>query len=310
VKALLALGAAIAAVVSLATSVAPASRARAGADCSLTSTGLPPLTDMQQRRYHGFRGGLYPNGLNRPPKAYLKKGIAASRRVRPINGKIVLLSVGMSNASAEFITFKRIVDRDPTKNSDVVVVNGAQDGYDAKRVRNQPAYWDTVDQRLIAAGVSAEQVQVIWLKEAIAGESRRFPRDARALQADLRVIIRTAKARYPNLRIVYLSSRTYGGYAVTGLNPEPAAYDSGYAVRGVVQDRIKGKLTGPWVAWGPYLWTDGLAGRSDGLVWTCDDVAEDGTHPSASGSLKVANLLSNFFRSDPTAKRWFVSRPG
>src|SRR4051794_38320904 len=72
------------------------------ADCSLTSTGLPPLTDMQQRRYHGFRGGLYPVGRNRPTKAYLNKGLAASRRVRPIGGKIVLLSVGMSNASAEF----------------------------------------------------------------------------------------------------------------------------------------------------------------------------------------------------------------
>jgi hypothetical protein len=280
------------------------------ADCSLTSTGLPPLTDMQQRRYHGFRGGLYPAGLNRPSKAYLKKGIAASRRVRPINGKIVLLSVGMSNASAEFATFKRNVDRETTKNPQVVIVNGAQDGYDARRVRAQPVYWDNVDQRLAAAGAGPEQVQVIWLKEAIAGETRRFPKDARALQADLRAMIRTMKLRYPNLRLVYVSSRTYGGYAITGLNPEPVAYDSAYAVRGVIQDRMKGKLTGPWVAWGPYLWTDGLAGRSDGLVWTCDDVAEDGTHPSPSGQQKVANLLSNFFRTDPTTKRWFVARPG
>ena len=80
--------------------------------------------------------------------------------------------------------------------------------------------------------------------------------------------------RYPKLRLVYLSSRTYGGYAITGWNPEPAAYDSGYAVRGVIQDRISGKLKGPWVGWGPYLWTDGLAGRSDGLQWTCDDVED------------------------------------
>jgi hypothetical protein len=118
------------------------------------------------------------------------------------------------------------------------------------------------------------------------------------------------KARYPNLRLVYVSSRTYGGYAITGLNPEPAAYDSAYAVRGVIQDRMKGKLGGPWVGWGPYLWTDGLAGRSDGLVWTCEDVAEDGTHPSPSGQQKVANLLSNFFRTDPTTKRWYVARSG
>ena len=73
------------------------------------------------------------------------------------------------------------------------------------------------------------------------------------------------RIRYPKLRLVYLSGPNLGGYAITGLNPEPAAYDSGYAVRGVIQDRIVGKLKGPWLGWGPYLWTDGLLGRSDGL---------------------------------------------
>ena len=29
---------------------------------------------------------------------------------------------------------------------------------------------------------------------------------------------------------------------------------------------------------GPYLWTDGLAGRRDGLTWACEDVLEDGMH--------------------------------
>jgi hypothetical protein len=194
-------------------------------------------------------------------------------------------------------------------NSSLVVVDGAQDGYDATRVVARPTYWDTVDSRLIAAGVSAEQVQAVWLKEAIAGEHRPFPRDARALQKALRTIVKTIKLRYPNVRLIYVSSRTYGGYAVSGLNPEPAAYDSGYAVRGVVQDRIRGKLKGPWVGWGPYLWTDGLSGRSDGLVWTCDDVQEDGTHPSHSGVQKVVNLLTTFFKTDPTAKRWYVAKP-
>ena len=169
-------------------------------------------------------------------------------------------------------------------------------------------YWDLVDERLIEADVSANQVQAVWLKQSIAGEDRRFPKDAKALQADLRAIVRTMRIRYPNLRLVYLSSRTYGGYAITGLNPEPAAYDSGYAVRGVIQDRMVGKLKGPWLGWGPYLWTDGLLGRSDGLVWSCDDVDDDGTHPSKTGVQKVVNLLTTFFKTDPTARRWFVAR--
>jgi hypothetical protein len=301
--------AALAAAVWLAGSVTPAVQAQSRAECSLSSTGLVPLTDMGRRRYRGFRGGLYPKGRNRPSAVYLSKGLAAARRVRPIGGKIVLLSVGMSNATAEFSAFKRAADRDPAKSPALTIVDGAQEGWDAERVVSDSQYWDNVDERLVADGVSAAQVQAVWLKEAIAGEDRRFPRDARALQKDLRTIVRTIRVRYPNVRLIYLSSRTYGGYAITGLNPEPAAYDSGYAVRGLIQERMAGKVKGPWLAWGPYLWTDGLRGRRDGLVWTCDDVDNDGTHPSKSGVQKVVNLLVNFFKNDPTTRRWFLVRP-
>ncbi len=307
-KTLIAIVSAMAVAVALSTSSAPASRSGLQADCSLSSTGLVPLTDMGRRRYRGFRGGLYPAGRNRPTPAYLRRGLTASRAVRLIDGKIVLLSVGMSNATAEFAAFKRVADRDSAKNPNLTIVDGAQDGWDARRVRAEPEYWDNVDARLVAADVSANQVQAVWLKESIAGEDRRFPKDAKALQADLRAIVRTMRVRYPNVRLVYLSSRTYGGYAITGLNPEPAAYDSGYAVRGVIQDRMAGKIKGPWLGWGPYLWTDGVRGRNDGLVWACEDVDDDGTHPSKTGVQKVVNLLVAFFKTDPTARRWFVAR--
>ena len=139
-KALLALAAAFAAVsASLSISQAPAKQARPNAQCSLTSTGLIPLTDMGNRRYRGYRGGLYPGGVNRPSPKYLKKGTTAARQVRPINGKIVLLSIGMSNASAEFSAFKRTSDRDSQRNSNLVVVDGAQDGFDATNVNARPS---------------------------------------------------------------------------------------------------------------------------------------------------------------------------
>jgi len=307
-KKLIPIAAAIAVALWLSTSSAPASRAQPQADCSFTSTGLIPLTDMGRRKYRGYRGGLYPNGRNRPTPAYQRKGVAAARQVRPIDGKIVLLSVGMSNTTEEFSAFKQRADHDPAKSPNVTIVDGAQDGWDAERLKSQPAYWDNVDQRLAAAGATRAQVQAVWLKEAIAGEDRRFPKDARALQADLRAIVRLLRIEYPNLKLVYLSSRTYGGYAITGVNPEPAAYDSGYSVRGLIQERMAGKVKGPWLGWGPYLWTDGLRGRKDGLVWTCDDVQDDGTHPSKTGVQKVVTMLQTFFKTDPTARRWFVVR--
>jgi hypothetical protein len=75
------------------------------------------------------------------------------------------------------------------------------------------------------------------------------------------------------------------------LNPEPYAYDSGLAVKWLIEAQIRQMQTpdghiddragnlnyhtvAPWLAWGPYLWADGLNPRSDGLVWKPNDEAE------------------------------------
>ena len=289
---------------------APTREAGARAECSQTSTGLVPLTDMGKRRYKGHRGGLYPGGLNHPGRLYLRQGLAAAKRVRPVNGRVVVLSIGMSNTTQEFRALMRIAAGDAQIRPAVKLVDGAIGGWDARRVA-KPAggYWSALDRRLTAEGVAHQEVRAVWLKEAIAGEDRPFPQDARALRANLRSIVQILGRRFANLRLIYVSSRTYGGYAVTALNPEPAAYDSGYAVRWLVQDRMEGRLKGPWVGWGPYLWTDGLRARADGLVWTCADVRRDGTHPSPEGAAKVARALLQFFKTDPTAKSWFTSTP-
>lgn len=293
------------AVAPLAAAQPPAGEARSAAECNQTSTGLIPLTDLGKRKYRGHRGGLYPGG-NQPSRRYLKQGLGAAKRVRPINGRVVLLSIGMSNTTQEFRAFARMAAQDPEVSSSVKLVDGAIGGWDARRTARRTAgYWSAVDRRLAAEGVAPREVQVVWLKQAIAGEDRPFPHDAKALRANLRLIAQILGQRFPSLRLIYTSSRTYGGYAVTALNPEPAAYDSGYAVRWLIQERIEKRLRGPWIGWGPYLWTDGEKGRADGFTWTCADVREDGTHPSAEGAGKVARLLLRFFKSDPTAKSWF-----
>ncbi len=276
-----------------------------------------PLVDLGTKTYHGNRGGLYAGGRNRPPAAYLKRGLAAAAEVKPraadgrpeSSGSIVLLSIGMSNTTQEFSAFKLLADRDARRNPQLVVVDGAQGGQDAEKIRDPAApFWQIVDQRLGAAGVTARQVQVVWLKEAIARPSEGFPGHARRLRDALREIVGVLQSRYPNLRLVYLSSRTYAGYATTLLNPEPYAFESGFAVKWLIQQRIDGKIAGPWLGWGPYLWTDGTRGRADGLVWTCADVAPDGTHPSPDGRDKVAKLLLGSLRTDPTSRPWFVTK--
>lgn len=292
----------------LAIGAAAAQPGRSGGDCGRTAIAATPLTDLAASRYQGRQGGLYPGGRNTPSPAYRAKGLAAARQVVPVQGRIVLLSIGMSNTSQEFESFRRLAAGATGLNPKLAIVNGAQGGQDAERIhRSDAPYWSGVDARLSAAGATPAQVQVVWLKQAIAGERRAFPAGAGALRSRLHSIVSALRGRFPNLRLVYLSSRTYAGYATTGLNPEPFAYESGFAVKWAVQDRIEGKVAGPWLGWGPYLWTNGTRGRRDGLVWECGDAAADGTHPSPRGQQKVAALLLDFFRRDPTARTWFLA---
>jgi hypothetical protein len=294
-------------LVPVAAAEAPTGEAQSVAECSQTSTGLIPLTDLGKRMYRGQKGGLYPGGLNTPPRWYLKAGVSAAKRVHPINGRTVVLSIGMSNATLEFRSLMRQAAGDTEVNPAVTLVDGALHGWDAQRVARPAAgYWSAVDRRLKDAGVTAGDVQVVWLKEAISGEARPFPQDAKALRSNLRTIVQIVTRRFPKLRLIYTSSRTYGGYAITPTNPEPAAYDSGYAVRWLIQDRMEKKLRGPWIGWGPYLWTDGAKGRIDGFTWACEDVRDDGTLPSGAGATKVGRQLLRFFKSDPTTKSWFA----
>ena len=39
-------------------------------NCSKTSTGLRPLSELGTELYFGYQGGLYPNGLNESPSAH------------------------------------------------------------------------------------------------------------------------------------------------------------------------------------------------------------------------------------------------
>ena len=282
-----------------------------GADCTRTSTGLEPLDAPFFRMYHGFAGGLYPGG-NARPAAHAQAGREAAAAIRPIDGRVVFLSIGMSNTTQEFTAFQQLPGGDPEKSPQVLLVDGAQGGWTASLIASNPEpYWSVVMDRLHAAGAAPEQVQAAWLKEADAQPTLPFPDDAKMLSGELQTIVLSLRARFPNLRIVYLSSRVYGGYASVALNPEPYAYQGAFAVRWLIERQIDGDLgDAPWLAWGPYLWADGTRARFDGLAWACADFGDDGTHPSGSGRRKVARMLLDFLHSDETARPWFVKAAG
>jgi len=291
-------------------------------NCAVTSVAKIPLNDLGTGTYQGQQGGLYPGGMNERPPAHDADGRALAEAITPINDRIVMVSIGMSNTTQEFSRFVQLANAYPGRNPALRVVDCAQGGQTAPIVADPNSqYWVVVRQRLQQAGVDSTQVRVAWVKEAIAGPTLPFPQDAIELQGYLRTIAMVLKDKFPNIELAYYSSRIYAGYAtgVSQLNPEPFAYQSGFSNKwlvaaqiaggdpGLNYDPANGPVESPWLAWGPYLWADGLVPRSDGLIWQCADFQNDGTHPSDSGRNKVANLLLEFFTTDPTATPWFLA---
>lgn len=313
-----------------------------------TLSGRVPLTDMGSRTYLGFEGGLYRNGSNVMPAAHATAGAARARNVVPrdasgnpsAGGKIVLMSIGMSNTTQEWcevasfpcsswsFTGQAAADN-AVDHASLAVVDGAKGGETAAHwVSGASPNYDRIrDSVLAPAGLTEAQVQVIWLKMANPDPTVSLPStsaDALLLLAQQGDIVRVLYNRYPRLQIVFLSSRIYGGYATIPLNPEPYAYETGYAVKWLIQAQIDqmanggtivdprpGNLnyntTAPWLAWGPYLWADGLNPRSDGLTWSVTEMETDGTHPDIAGETKVGARLLTFFKTDPRAACWFLA---
>jgi hypothetical protein len=127
--------------------------------------------------------------------------------------------------------------------------------------------------------------------------------------------MRILKQKYPNLKLVYLSPRTYGGYAKTRLNPEPFAWYTGWAIKSVVEDQINGKpelrfkgedAPAAWLSWGPYLWANGEKPNIHGLFYKESDYSNDGIHHGPSSVQKVGKEMLRFFTMDETATPWFT----
>ena len=297
------------------------------------SIGVKPLTELGDEKYKGESGGLYGNNRNEPPVQQQSSAKAAAARIQPLDetgkpsskGRIGLLGIGMSNTTQEFSMFKKLADADPDKSDKVAIVDVAQGGQAATQWTDPSSevgmkVWSTVDQRLKSSNVSSEQVQVVWIKQALIAQAQfgAFPAHAKKLENDLTTTLQLLKRRFPNLQIAYLSSRIYAGYATTSLNPEPYAYEGAFSIRWIIDSQIngdpklncdakRGEVKSPVVLWGPYLWADGISPRLDGLVWDRSDLSErDGTHPSESGRQKVAEMLKQFFHSDPYAKTWYL----
>jgi hypothetical protein len=297
-------------------------------NCANTSVGYPPIMDLGTGYWEGAMGGLYPNGSNYRPLFHNQQGLLLASQIQPLdasgnvdltNGKIIWLSIGMSNTTMESQVFIPMADTFQNKNPMLDLIDGAQGGQDINIIIDpNDNFWQIINSRLAAAGYTAAQVQAVWFKEAEAEPTdTSFATYPDALKNKYRAVMQIIKTKFPNTKLCYISDRIYAGYASSALNPEPFAYYTGWTVKRLIEDQINGDtalaysgtaIRSPWLSWGPALWADGTTPRSDGFTWVCpDDYISDGTHPSLIGRQKVANMLFNFFTTDATAVPWFLA---
>src|SRR5262249_31011108 len=109
-------------------------------------------------------------------------------------------------------------------------------------------------QRLPALGINPQQVEVVLWKDADANptasltsstvcQSQPLPiplndPDGCTYERYLGMMVRFLKSVFPNVKQLFVHSRTYGGYASTTLNPEPFACEYGFATKWFVNAQI------------------------------------------------------------------------
>src|SRR2546423_8487080 len=151
--------------------------------------GRIPLPEVAGTSYKGFVGGLYPSGSNTEPASHAAAGQARAQAVTPLDasgapsagGKVVLLSLGMSNTTQEFCSGSSTTTNCSTwsfmgqaaadvgvNHATLAIVNGARGGQDAQTwdVATDANYDSVRDNRLLPLGLTERQVQAVLVEPA------------------------------------------------------------------------------------------------------------------------------------------------
>lgn len=280
------------------------------------------VSDTAQTAYGTY---LYPNESNAMPDSHRLAGEAIAADIQPLNangnvdlagGKIVMVAEGMSNTNDEMTRLIQVfLASNPAVNPQLQFKNLSQPGCNL-------TCW--VDK---GVGTIDPQVQIVLMKHSnnvpqlangaprvpnepfTTAASKRFPRHAQITQGQLKKRILDLKTQYPNLKLLYLTSRIYGGWSCSPAPEisfrEPVAYEEGFAVKWLVESQVlktdstlnfsTPKAKAPWLAWGPYIWDS---------TWPQDWYRDD-VHPCTTGQLVVAQKWYNFLMQDSSARPWF-----
>ncbi len=313
--------------------------------CQNQKTTLVPLSDLKAEYYEQYQGGLYTDGSNAMPKVHEEYGQDLSFQFVPLDslgnvdyerGQILFLGMGASTATEPFnamIDSLQLIDylgyNSCTKIRGLFL--GGKDLNEMIDTLNVDGYWASIRHKMKNRKDAYLQVQALWiLQQSDQDSSDELTTYLNSTISKYVQLMHILRDTFPNLKQVYLSGTHYTGY----MDPlhkrynafvEPRGYWSNLAIRELINMQINGdnelafsgeEANAPWLSWGPYFWADGMEPRQiDGLRWSCDQFKDDqvggGFHllDTTYGVGVEANMLRNFFETDPVAKLWFMDGP-
>lgn len=272
--------------------------------------------------YKGQGGRLYQGNKNSPElnhKILLQQQL---QLIKPVdvngvsdsNGKVGFIFIGDSYTAGEFETLADFLKGNAQANQSLVLIDGAQSNLSVNHWDKSLFAWDTLNKKVAEKEVSAKQVQVIWINIGFSDYSGEFEADVHK-QADLlENLVKTALVKYPETKVVYLSSPRYAGLSKDENYQEPQTYEAAFAVREIIGRQEKGELvfrqgntslkTEPALVWGPYIWNNDTSGNSV-FGYKVENYAADGLILTVQGKQRLAVDLFDFWSTYEFSRVWF-----
>lgn len=229
---------------------------------------------------------LYP-GRNDLPVPYQ---VDIQLKAANIDSPFVVIAEGMSNSKIFFDELAVRFNTDTVFTDDFTFVNLSEPGCDLEcwtegshGSKTRPdKYEPSEDVRIALLHHSNNR------KQQNGDESKPFPQHAIKTCNQLVERMHQINDDYPNLEIILLTSRVYGGLTCGTTNREPVALEEGFSVkyaihRWNVEENDNNDL--PFALWGPYFWDK---------TWDSSYFLPDLVHPSQKGADEFSDIYTSF----------------
>lgn len=257
---------------------------------------LPTLPEIGTGEFMGEQGGLYPNGQNEPPIAYLQQleNVDCSNG----NGQVIIVGLGMSMMQNALSGWENYLNL-PEVNDNLVLINGAI-GSNQQRWQDENYFgWSKGLQALLQAGYTTADVKCIMYHNAWSGPSGDFVPYAEMVKNSFAITMDIIQDKYPNVEMILINSRHYG-LSPTSKQPEPYAFYEGWSVKWLIKDRINCVVNcGALLAWNAYQWKPEWIDHPEYYV-------TDGLHLSQAGQNASGQIWHDYLANTSFTAGWYL----